>query len=38
MEVDVVPNGQPPGRARLVPRPLERFRTPPLDSLDLCLL
>jgi hypothetical protein len=38
VEIDVVPNGDPPGRTGLVPRPFERFRTPPLDSLDLCLL
>jgi hypothetical protein len=38
VEIDVVPNGEAPGRARRVPRALELFRSPPLDSLDLGLL
>jgi hypothetical protein len=38
MEIDVVPNGEAPGGARLVPRTLELLRTPALDPFDLGLL
>jgi hypothetical protein len=38
VEIDVVPNGEAPGRARRVPRTLECFRTPPLDPFEFGLL
>jgi hypothetical protein len=38
VEIDVVPNCEAPGRARRIPRALELFRSPALDSLDLGLL